>query len=151
MDIMTEETFGPVLPIMAVADDDEAIRLSNDSIYGLNASVWTKDLDRGRRLADRIESGNVCVNDTIISYAVVGLPFGGVKDSGIGHVHGAEGLREFSQSKSILLDRFGFKREPFWFPVPRGLGGQMTRVMRLRYRSGFVNKLKALLPQRPPK
>ncbi len=149
MAIMTEETFGPVLPIMSVSDDDEAIRLSNDSVYGLNSSVWTTDLERGRRLADRIEAGNVCVNDTIVSYAVVGLPFGGVKESGIGRVHGAEGLREFSQSKSILIDRFGFKREPFWYPLPKGLGGQMTRLMRLRYRSGFLNKCKALLPQRP--
>ncbi len=147
MAIMTEETFGPVLPIMAVADDEEALRLANDSVFGLNSSVWTSDLDRGRRLADRIESGNVCVNDTIVSYAVTGLPFGGVKESGIGRVHGAEGLREFSQSKSILIDRFNMKRELWWFPLPKSLGTQMTRMLRLRYRSGFANKLRALAPR----
>lgn len=148
MDIMTEETFGPVLPIMSVTGDEQAIKLANDSIYGLNSSVWTTDSDRGRRIADRIDAGNVCVNDTIVSYAVVGLPFGGVKQSGIGKTHGVEGLREFSQSKSILFDRFNMKREAWWYPLPRGLDSQLTRIMRLRYRSGFVNKLKALLPHR---
>lgn len=148
MDIMTEETFGPVLPIMAVDGDDEAIRLANDSIYGLNSSVWTKDLERGKRLAGRIEAGNVCVNDSIVSYAVAGLPFGGVKQSGIGRVHGDEGLRAFCESKSVLVDRFGFKREAWWYPVPKSLAPQMTRLIRLRYRRGIVNKAKALLPQR---
>lgn len=148
MDIMTAETFGPVLPIMAVDGDDEAVRLANDSIYGLNASVWTTDLERGKRLAGRIESGNVCVNDAIVSYAVTGLPFGGVKESGIGRVHGAEGLQAFCDSKSVLVDRFGMKREAWWFPVPKTFGPQMTRLIRLRYRRGLVNKVKALLPQR---
>ncbi len=151
MDIMTAETFGPVLPIMSVADDEEAIRLANDSVYGLNSSVWTTDLERGQRIAARIEAGNVCVNDTIVSYAVPGLPFGGVKESGIGRVHGAEGLREFCESKSVLVDRFGMKREAWWYPLPKSLGTQMTRIMRLRYRSGVANKAKALLPHRKHK
>lgn len=148
MDIMTEETFGPVLPIMAVDGDDEAIRLANDSVYGLNSSVWTKDLDRGKRLAARIDAGNVCVNDSIVSYGVAGLPFGGVKESGMGRVHGDEGLRSFCESKSVLVDRFGMKRELWWYPVPKGFGNQMTRMLRLRYRRGIANKAKALLPRR---
>jgi acyl-CoA reductase-like NAD-dependent aldehyde dehydrogenase len=148
MDIMTTETFGPVLPIMAVDGDDEAIRLANDSIYGLNSSVWTRDLERGKRIAGRIEAGNVCVNDAIVSYAVTGLPFGGVKQSGIGRVHGDEGLRAFCDSKSVLVDRFGFKREAWWYPVPKALGPQMIRLIRLRYRRGLLDKAKALLPQR---
>lgn len=148
MAIMTEETFGPVLPIMAVEGDDEAVRLANDSIYGLNASVWTTDDARGRRIAERIESGNVCVNDSMVSYAVAGLPFGGVKESGVGRIHGVEGLRAFCESKSILIDRSGMRRELWWYPVPKGLDRHLTRVMRLRYRRGIANKARALLPQR---
>ena len=105
MAIMTEETFGPVLPIMAVDGDDEAVRLANDSIYGLNSSVWTRDLERGKRIAQRIEAGNVCVNDAIVSYAVTGLPFGGVKQSGIGREGGAEGIAEYLDLKYVGIAR----------------------------------------------
>ncbi|MCB0952751.1 MAG: aldehyde dehydrogenase family protein, partial [Microthrixaceae bacterium] len=93
MSVMTEETFGPVLPMMAVSDIDEAVRLANDSQYGLNSSVWTRDRALGEQVATRLEAGNVCINDCIVSYAVTGLPFGGVKESGMGRVHGSEGLR----------------------------------------------------------
>ena len=147
MDIMRDETFGPVLPIMKVPGADEALRLANDSAYGLNSSVWTADADQGRRLAAGLEAGNVCVNDVIVSYAAPALPFGGVKESGIGRVHGPEGIREFSQVKSVLSDRAGLKREAWWFPLPRQLGTAGARVLRLRHRRGLGNKLKALLPR----
>lgn len=146
MAVMRDETFGPVLPIMKFGDDDEAIRLANDSPYGLNSSVWTKDPERGELLASRVEAGNVCINDTMVSYAVTALPFGGVKDSGIGRVHGDDALRRFSIVKSVLVDRAGLKREPYWYPVPKRLAGMGLRILRLRYRSGVANKLKALLP-----
>jgi hypothetical protein len=107
--------------------------------------VWTRDQARGRRLAERVEAGNVCVNDVIISYGVAGLPFGGVKESGIGRVHGADGLRSFCHTKSVLIDRFGPKREVWWYPMPTGLYGVGKRVARLRYRSGLGPKLQGLL------
>ncbi len=141
MDVMREETFGPVLPIMRVADGEEGLRLANDSPYGLNSSVWTEDRDRGVSIANRLESGNVCINDCIVSYAVTGLPFGGVKESGIGRVHGAEGLREFCQVKSILGQKVRTPREVWWFPVPKGLDALGIRTLRLRFGSNLRTKL----------
>lgn len=146
--IMTEETFGPVLPIMVVPDVDEAVRLANDSPYGLNASVWSRDGRLAVDVANRLESGNVCINDCIVSYGVPGLPFGGVKSSGIGRVHGPEGLYEFSQTKSILAPRFATSREPWWFPTPAGLDRAALASLRLRLRSGASAKLAALRARR---
>ena len=82
MKCMTEETFGPTLPIMKVADEEEAIRLANDSPYGLGASVFSKDVERGERVARRVESGAVCVNDAMMNYSALELPMGGWKASG---------------------------------------------------------------------
>ena len=146
MAIMRDETFGPVLPIMAVPDTETALRLANDSPYGLNSSVWTRDEATAREVTAALDAGNVCVNDVIVSYAAPALPFGGVKESGIGRVHGPEGVREFSRTKSVLIDRVGLSREAWWFPVPRQLAGVGIRALRLRHRRGLVNKLKALLP-----
>lgn len=141
MDVMRDETFGPVLPIMPVPDDAEAIRLANDSPYGLNSSVWSADPERARKLSAALEAGNVCINDCIVNYAVAGLPFGGVKESGIGRVHGYEGLRAFSNVKAVLANRVSLPREVQWFPLPRWLGTALKRVLRLRYRRGLSAKL----------
>ena len=88
---MREETFGPVLPIMACADDQEAVRLANDSEYGLAASVWTRDRARGERLARRVHAGTVMVNDVVSCFGISEAPHGGVKASGVGRAHGRFG------------------------------------------------------------
>ncbi len=122
MAVMRDETFGPLLPIMRVRDAEEAVRLANDSPYGLNASVWSRDADVARRVARQILSGAVCVNDVVISYGIPELPFGGVKESGLGRRHGPAGLRKYTLQQTVAEDRLGLTREPNWFPYsPRVL------------------------------
>src|SRR5213075_1734685 len=82
MDVMRDETFGPVIPIMRVRDEEEAVRLANDSPYGLAASVFTADTEKGRAIARRIEAGGICINDAIVHFAVTDVPMGGIKESG---------------------------------------------------------------------
>lgn len=130
MAIMREETFGPVIPVMAVADVEEAIRLANDSAYGLNASVWTRDVARGVAIAERLETGNACVNECVLSAGVPALPFGGVKQSGVGTRHGgAEGLRQFCVRQALLVEPRRRRREPAWFPYSLRRARQIERLM----------------------
>ena len=106
MECMTEETFGPTLPVMKVADVDEAVRLANDSPYGLQASIWTKDTERGEEIARRLESGVVCINDAQLNYVALELPMGGWKESGVGSRHGAAGIRKYTKQQTLLVTRW---------------------------------------------
>ncbi|MGE4652505.1 MAG: aldehyde dehydrogenase family protein [Myxococcota bacterium] len=124
MQLMREETFGPVLAIMRVDDEEEALRLANDSRYGLSGNVWTRDKARGFALAERIETGGVCINDMTLTYGVPEAPFGGVKDSGVGQVNGRDGLRGYCHVHPMLVDRFGGKQVQGGYPyTPEGLAG----------------------------
>lgn len=107
MEMMRKETFGPVIAIQKVKDAEEALRLANDSEYGLNGNVWTQDTEKGMRLAERMETGGVCVNDMALTYGVPEAPFGGVKSSGVGTVNGKDGLRGYCHAHPILADRKG--------------------------------------------
>ncbi len=100
---MTEETFGPTLPVMSVSDADEAVSLANDGLYGLQASVWTRDHERGEQIARRVEAGSVCVNDAQINYIALELPMGGWKASGLGSRHGADGIRKYTKRQSLMV------------------------------------------------
>ncbi len=137
MDVMRHETFGPVLPIMRVRDEDHALRLANDSRYGLNANVWTRNKHKGTELARAIESGCVVVNDCMITYGIAESPFGGVKESGIGRVNGEAGLLGFCQTRSIVIDRFGGGSEPAWFPYTRRKLERIRRLMRVLWGSSL--------------
>lgn len=116
MEIYREETFGPVLPIIKVRSDEEAIAFANDHQFGLTASVWSKDIKRAKRIASRLECGQVNINDTVVSVGNYALPFGGVKSSGFGRYHGVEGLKSFSHERALMVDRGRGIVEPLWFP-----------------------------------
>jgi len=136
MACMTEETFGPTLPIMKVRDDEEAVRLANDSPFGLQASVWTKDVHRGQSLARRIEAGVVCVNDAQVNYTALELPMGGWKTSGLGSRHGAGGIRKYTKQQTLLVTRFAPKKDPHMFPYTAGRTRLLTRLTKLMYGRG---------------
>ena len=103
MRCMNEETFGPTLPVMRVGDAKEAVRLANDGPYGLQASVWTRDTEKGERLARRVEAGVCCVNDAQLNYGALELPMGGWKASGMGSRHGPDGIRKYAKRQSLLI------------------------------------------------
>jgi acyl-CoA reductase-like NAD-dependent aldehyde dehydrogenase len=136
MEAMTEETFGPTLPIMRVADAEEAVALANDSAYGLAASVWTKNIARGEALARRVESGVVCVNDAQVHYLALELPMGGWKASGLGSRHGAAGIRKYTRQQSLLITRFGPKRDIHMFPYRARTTGLLRRLVGFVYGRG---------------
>ena len=137
MQCMTEETFGPTLPVMKVRDAEEAIRLANDSQYGLAASVFTRDTERGQEIARRLEAGSVCVNDAVVNYLILDAPMGGVKNSGIGARHGPGGIRKYCLQQTILITpRMTLKREPHMFPYSKRMTKMLGRMLKLLYGRG---------------
>lgn len=131
MRIMTEETFGPILPIMRVRDEEHAIALANDTDYGLGANVWSRDANKAFDLALRIDSGSVCINDMTMTYGAHEAPFGGRKTSGVGQVNGETGLRGYCHAKPILTDRFGGKQTSSHYPYSQKRDVGMQRVIKL--------------------
>jgi acyl-CoA reductase-like NAD-dependent aldehyde dehydrogenase len=137
MKCMTEETFGPTLPIMKVADADEAVRLANDSPYGLGASVFSRDTEHGEAIARRLEVGAANVNDAMINYTVLELPMGGAKASGLGSRHGAGGIRKYcSQQAIVVTPKLAMKREPFMYPYKARTTRLLARMFKLLYGRG---------------
>jgi acyl-CoA reductase-like NAD-dependent aldehyde dehydrogenase len=136
MDAMTEETFGPTMPIMKVADAEEAIRLANDSPYGLAASVFTKDVARGEAVARRLHAGAVNVNDALLNYTALELPMGGWKASGLGTRHGAGGIRKYCAQQAILVSRLHPKRDVHHFPYKAKTGRMVLKGFRLLWGRG---------------
>lgn len=140
MAVMREEIFGPVVPFMRVQDEEEAIRLTNDSHLGLAGYVFTRDRDRGRRIAERVRAGTVMINDVLTAYGAPEAPFGGVKDSGFGRVHGEEGLRAMCETRHVFSDRISVERDPVWFPYGERSYRASLKGLRLLFRSGSAVK-----------
>ena len=142
MKCMTDETFGPTLPVMKVSDADEALRLANDSRYGLSGSVMTRDFDRGIDIARKMEMGAVNVDDVLTNYLTMDVPMGGWKTSGIGSRHGAYGIKKFCRSETILSPKFAQgKADPMWFPRTKRKSGVIGRVLRFFNARGLRNRL----------
>jgi acyl-CoA reductase-like NAD-dependent aldehyde dehydrogenase len=133
MEIMNDETFGPTLPIMKVSDEREALRLANDSPYGLNSSVFTQDLEKGERIARELTAGSACVNDAVMNYAATELPFGGTGQSGIGVRHGAAGIQKYCETQAVMVTRFAPKKDAFMFPYSPAKSKLIERFSVLMY------------------
>jgi len=132
MRVMREESFGPVVGVMKVGDAEEAIRLANDTRYGLSASVFGRTRE-AERVARRLEAGTVNVNDVLVGFLASDVPMGGWKDSGIGFRHGDYGIKKFVRPESLVITRFGRKREALYFPYTA------ERRRLLRRAVNFVN------------
>ena len=146
MAIMRDETFGPVLPVMTFKTDEEAIEFANDSVFGLTASVWTTNISRGRRLAERIDAGTVMVNEVVYTHGIAQTPWGGVKDSGYGRTHGRMGLLELVTPTHIHINRVSFLPDLWWFrydPAATKLFGGLAK----HFTTGSILKTTRLFPQ----
>ena len=145
MTIMREETFGPVLPVMTFRAEDEAVKLANDSVYGLTASVWTKDARRGRRLAERIQAGTVMVNEVLYTHGIAQTPWGGMKQSGLGRTHGRLGLLELVTPQHVHVNHLGSLHDLWWFRyTPRAAA--LFRGLARRFATGNPLQTSLLLP-----
>ena len=133
MACMRDETFGPTIPVMKVADEDEAIRLANDSQYGLSATVWTKDIGRGRDIARRLEVGAVNINDAYSNLFCFPLPHGGWKSSGLGsRLGGAQGIRKYCRQQAITAPRIRrMENQLLWYPYSHRRGRTVGALLRL--------------------
>src|SRR3954471_12809793 len=145
MRIMREETFGPVLPIMSCENDEEAVRLANDSEYGLAASVWTRNSARGEALARRIHAGTVMVNDVISCFGISEAPHGGVKASGVGRTHGRFGLDEMVRVKYVDMDRMPGMKKVWWHGYGESFRRQMEGFLDMQFARGGLTRLRGAL------
>ena len=143
---MQEETFGPTLPIAVFKTEKEAIELANDTEFGLTASVWTKDISRGKRIAEKIRAGTVTVNEVLYTHGIGQTPWGGFKNSGYGRTHGLEGLMELVAPQHIHVNRFTLTPDVWWFGYSKNAIDTFKKMART-FASGSILKSIKLAPQ----
>jgi aldehyde dehydrogenase (NAD+) len=143
MKVMTDETFGPVIPIQRVGSLDEAIRLANDSTFGLGSSVFAGKA--ARSIANKLRAGMTSVNSVMAFAGIPTLPFGGVGDSGFGRIHGEEGIREFTRVKSTAEHAYAIPINMMSFNQPKNAVKQMRGMIKQLYGTGVVAKAGDLL------
>lgn len=141
MPIMREETFGPVLPIMTFDTEEEAVRLANDSDYGLAASIWTRNRARGEAMARRIAAGTVLVNDVVSCFGISEAPHGGIKWSGIGRTHGRFGLEEMVRVKYVDSDRVPGMKKLWWYQYGPVLSRQMETFLDAQFSRTAIQRV----------
>jgi acyl-CoA reductase-like NAD-dependent aldehyde dehydrogenase len=144
MKIMREETFGPVICMMKFTDEAEVVRLANDSMYGLNASVWTKDRDKAVQVSRAIITGGVSINNALMVQANFNLPYGGVKQSGFGRYHGAYGLHTFSNIKAVIIEKGKKPKEINWYPFREDKYQRFLTTFQSLFSEKTIAKLKGL-------
>ena len=148
MRVIADETFGPIIPIVRVKDVDEAVRLANDSRYGLNASIWSQDLERAQQIAQRLQCGTVFINNHAITGALPFAPWTGVKDTGYGVANSEFALHTFVRPRTILVDK-GTKPDPWWLPADDLLADMAERLARVQLGAvGAALKLPGIMKQR---
>jgi acyl-CoA reductase-like NAD-dependent aldehyde dehydrogenase len=143
---MQEETFGPTLPIAIFKTEEDAIRLANDSEFGLTASVWTRNKSRGKRVAERIEAGTVCVNEVLYTHGIGQTPWGGFKNSGYGRTHGEAGLMELVQPQHIHVNSVLLFPNAWWMPYSANATKTFKGFAKY-FATGSVFQTARLLPQ----
>jgi acyl-CoA reductase-like NAD-dependent aldehyde dehydrogenase len=141
--VMKEEIFGPIVPMMQVSSEEEAIQLANDSRLGLNAYVFSEDPVRARALAEQIEAGSVLINDVLLNGGLPETPFGGIKQSGFGRVLGPEGLRAMCHTRHICEERIKLPKNPVAFPYTKKMYDWVSKAVRVMYtQGGLFNRLR---------
>ncbi|MBC7474597.1 MAG: aldehyde dehydrogenase family protein [Candidatus Sericytochromatia bacterium] len=143
--IVSEETFGPVLPIMTFKSEEEVIKMANDSKYALTASIWTTDIERAKNMANQIEAGTVSINDCVSTFALCQTPWGGGKESGIGRTHGKFGIMEFVEPKHIHVDKNYNMKKFWWYGYDENRLDLMKQSLKLLFTNGGVTALPQLI------
>ncbi len=142
MQLFRDETFGPILAVQVVRDEEEAVRLANDTEFALAASVWTQDTERGRRIAQQLRAGTVLVNDAICGFAIAEAPHGGPGLSGWGRTHGKAGLLEMVHLKYMDVDRLPRMEKPWWYRYGAELEKAADDFLRFEFSGGLASRLR---------